>query len=120
MEMYSGVINWFFETGCEGAMWVFEKDGFEGYDALVFIEKGDCVKIFAEDGSIVFEGEIMPDYNAGWTEYPLNLGRGQPSALGFWIHWAQKGWEPDKWAELFFNKHLKEGNKLLKAELIRK
>lgn len=120
MERYGGVINQFFETGTEGFMWVLEKDGFEGYDALVFIQEGDYLKVFAEDGSVAFEGEIVPDQEAGWMEYPLNPGNGQPSALGFWIHWTQKGWEPDKWAELFFNEHLKKGHKPLRAELIRK
>jgi hypothetical protein len=117
---YTGVINNFFETGTEGVMWVLETDGLSGYDALEFIKAGDRLKIFAEDGvNIVFEGEIIPDYEIGRHEYPFNPGHGQPSALGYWIHWTQQGWSPDAWAQLFFNEHLKNSNhKPLRAELI--
>lgn len=121
---YTGVINQFFETGCEGTMWVFEKDGLSGYDALEFIDKGDHLKVFDEDGiTILFEGEIIPDYQIGWTEYPKefkNPGQGQPSALGYWIHWTQQGWNPDDWAKLFFHEMWRAGNqKPLRAELIK-
>lgn len=119
MVKYTGVINQFFKTGCEGLVWVLEKDGATGYDALVFMEAGDHLKIFGEDGSVVFYGIIDPDYQIGWTEYPMNPGHGQPSALGLWIHWTQKGWQPDDWANLFCHSILKAGNPLLRAELTR-
>lgn len=120
MEKYTGTINQFFETGCEGLIWVLEKDGVQGYDALVFIEAGDHLKIFSENDSVLFDGVIDPDYQAGWREYPRNPGNGQPSALGFWIHWTQKGWQPDEWAKLFLHECLEKGNKPLRAELTRK
>ena len=120
MGKYTGVIGQFFETGCEGLMWVFMKDGVKGYDALVFIEAGDQLKVFAEDRSVLFEGVINPDYKIGWMEYPRNPGYGQPQALGFWIHWTQNGWEPDEWAKLFLHDCLKKGNKSLRAELVRR
>lgn len=120
MEKCVGVVNQFFETGCEGLMWILEKEGVEGFAALVFIEAGDHLKVFAEDGAVLFEGVIVPDHHAGYKEYPLNPGHGQPQALGFWIHWTQKGWEPDEWAKLFLHTNLKKGNKPLRAELTMK
>lgn len=120
MEKCTGTINQFFETGCEGLIWVLEKDGVQEHDSLVFIEAGDHLKIFAEDGSILFDGVIDPDYQAGRTISPHNPDRKQPSALGYWIHWTQKGWEPDEWAKLFLHECLKKSNKPLRAELTRK
>ncbi len=121
MEHYAGVVDNFFETGTEGVMWVLLKDGFEGYNALVPVDPGDYLKVFAEDGSIAFEGKIIPDWDIGWAEYPNYPGHGQPCALGYWIHWTQKGWEPDKWALLFFNKDLADGeHQPLRAELTKK
>lgn len=119
MERYQGTINQFFETGSGGLRWVLEKYGVEGNDALVFIEAGDCLSIFAEDGSILFEGVIDPDYQAGWKEHPFYPGSGQPQALGHWIHWTQKGWEPDEWAKLFLRQCLNVRDKPLRAELTR-
>lgn len=94
-----------------------------GYDALVTIERGDRLKIYNPDSTVAFDGIIEPDYKAGWTEFPQNLGHGQPSALGFWIHWTQKGWDPDEWATLFFGYDLKANKSLgkhLRAELTKK
>ena len=110
---YRGVVDWFAETGTEGAIWVLEEDGKTGYEALVLIEEGDRLKIFAEDGSVLFVGVIKPDYKIGWTEYPKNPGYGQPSALGYWIHWTQTGWKPDDWAKLF----IRDNSNYLRAEL---
>lgn len=116
LRTFTGILDEFFETGCEGLMWVLKKDGEKGYEALEFLEAGDHLTIYNEDGSVLFEGKIVPDYEAGWQEYPLNPGQGQPCALGFWIHWTQKGWKPDDWATLFIR-----GDKpSLRAKLIRK
>ncbi len=92
------------------------KDGKEGYEALEDIEAGDVLTIYNEDGSVLFEGKIVPDYKIGWQEYPLNPGHGQPCALGCWVHWTQKGWKPDDWAALF----LRGDEPPLRAKLVRK
>lgn len=114
---YIGVLNGYFETGCEGMMWALLKDGDEGCESFVFIKAGDYLTIFNQDGTVMYEGEIIPDYKTGWQEFPLNPGFGQPAALDCWIHWTQKGWNPDDWASLFIRK---KQEPYLRAELIRK
>lgn len=76
------------------------------YADVVLIEEGDRLMVYDADGEEIFSGLIDPDEEAGWHEYPLNPGYGQPSALGFWIHWTQRGWEPDAWARLFLREIL--------------
>lgn len=124
-KKYFGVLEAFWETGTEGIWWMICEDGKSGYDSLVMIKNGDHLKIYNHDGTVAFDGIIEMDLKAGWTEYPLNPGHGQPSALGHWIHWTQKGWNPDDWAALFFDVDIKTGiatekEKPLRAELTKK
>ncbi len=114
-----GVIAHWYETGSEGVCWVFYKDGEKKWDrAVEFLGAGDRLKVFGEDGkAVIFEGKIIPNCRIGWRKYPMNPKRGQPCALGYWIHWTQKGWKPDDWARLFIRP---EGKKELRAELIKK
>lgn len=117
MEKLKGFVRWFFETGCEGVCWVFEEDSKKGYGALHCLKAGDWLKIYNKDGSVAFEGEIVEDHKTGWAEYPKKPGHGQPCALGFWIHWTQKGWKPDDWARLFARM---KGEEYLRAELVKR
>ncbi len=120
MQIWRGVLYGWSETGTEGMVWVLLEDGYSGYDAMRFVEEDDRLKIYGENGEVLFDGKIVEDRKAGWEEYPKNSGHGQPCALGFWIHWTQKGWEPDKWAALFLHEYAEEGNgKPLRAELYR-
>lgn len=114
MKTYKGYITNFFETGCEGMIWVLIQDDMKGYEALLDLQEGDQLKVFNPDGSTVFDGVIREDHESGYMEYPLNPGDGQPAALGYWIHWTQSGWKPDDWAELFFR------SPSLRAQLTRK
>jgi len=121
LKTYRGVLSPWFETGTEGIVWTLYEDGKKGYDAMRIIENGDRLKVWRESGEIVFDGEIVEDHKAGWEEYPGRPGFGQPSALGYWIHWTQRGWEPDNWAALFFNEYMDGDNaKPLRAELTKK
>ncbi len=105
---YYGVISSFFETGCEGMEWFFYEDGRVGYEGLRSIENGDHLLIFEEDGTVIFDDKIVQDREAGWKWRSKKFKIKQPSALGFWIHWTQKGWKPDNWAKLFLRKpHLR-------------
>ena len=136
METLFGRISEYFETGCEGVMWYFFEDGKKWPECIKELENGDHLKVFGEKGEILFDGEIWHDRQAGWQPYfhvqrklkkkpytgVKDSAHGQPCALGHWIHWTQKGWDPDEWAKLFFHAYLKEGSngQLLRAELIKK
>ncbi|MDP3999046.1 MAG: hypothetical protein Q8P76_00425 [bacterium] len=115
MAKYIGVLAGYFETGTEGQIWVLLEDGKEGYDAMKLIELGDHLRIYGEDNKILFDGKIIPDFEIGRTPYPLNPKYGQPSALGFWIHWTQKGFTADDWARFFLREEF--GLPPLRAEL---
>jgi len=114
-----GVIDGFFETGCEGILWVFIEDKADLRNMHELVE-GDHLTVFAEDGAKSFDGKIECDRKIGWTAYPGNKKRGQQAALGYWVHWIQRGWQPDGWARLFLRRGFYEGRDPLRAELIKK
>lgn len=113
MKPIHGTTDIHCETGTEGAVWIIMKDGYDSYEAMEVLEKGDHLCI-SDGDDVLFDGVINPDYEIGWEEYPLNKGFGQQAALGYWVHWIQKGWQPDDWAKLFIRKIP------LKATLIKK
>lgn len=109
-QVHEGLLDAWCETGTEGLVWVLNENGFEGYAAMRFVEEGDYLTVFRPDGEIAFEGRISCDREIGKPRPEDNCDRAQPSALGFWIHWTQEGWDPDEWAEMF----LKEYKAILK------
>ncbi len=131
-EKLHGFIEQFFETGCEGIMWLFFEDGKKWPECIKELADGDHLTVLGEKGEILFDGIIDQDREAGWQPYfhvqkklkgkPYKGRRdsrhGQPCALGCWVHWTQKGWTPDEWAKLFFHAYPKDTNgKPLRAEL---
>lgn len=100
-KRYEGHLDWWCETGSEGTVWIFYEKGKTGWDGVHFLKAGDHLTIYAKNRKVIFSDVIKPDRKAGWAEYPLNPGHGQPAALGLWIHWTQSGWKPDDWAKLF-------------------
>jgi hypothetical protein len=109
-QVYEGSLEAWFETGTEGLVWVLDEDGFESYAAMRFVEEGDHLTVFRPDGEVAFEGVIRCDRETGRPGPEDNCGRSQQSALGFWVHWIQEGWDPGDWAEMF----LKEYRAILK------
>ena len=91
----------FFETGTEGVIWMIEDDRRLGYEALQVIEEGDQLTITDQLGNALWRGVIRCDKDVGWRRYPMNPEYGQQCALGHWVHWIQKGFQPDDWARYF-------------------
>ena len=122
--VYHGELEAYFETGTEGVMWSLVEDGKTGYDALVIIEPGDRLTVYGEDGRTpLFDGIVRPDHEIGYRPHFEGAGHGQPCALGLWIHWTQKGWQPDDWARLFARSLLKPedgGGASYRGKLIRR
>ena len=97
----SGVLEDFFETGTEGVVWSVYDEDERGYDGLHMIEQGDHLTILDSLGNRIWSGTIRCDRKTGWRPYRDNPEYGQPCALGYNIHWTQKGFKPDDWARFF-------------------
>ncbi len=118
-----GFISQYFETSCEGIMWYFFEDGKKWPKCIHEPDDGDHLKIFKEDGEILFDGIIKRDHKTGWQPHDPKKPRkgGQQIILGYRVHWVQKDFNPDEWLKLFFYEYLEgnEGKKPLRAELIK-
>lgn len=104
IKEYVGKLTSWFETGCEGTYWMLQSDvksPYLLYECLVSLDNGDHLTIYGEDNSVVWEGIIDEDDEVGYQPYPMNPQYGQPCALGLWIHWTQRGFQPDEWARFF-------------------
>ncbi len=119
-KKHTGVLDGFLETGTEGVIWIFEKDQRAGSEHMTCLENDDHLKVYGTNNSILFDGKIEKDFQIGRQKHPLNPSVWQPVALGLFIHWTQKGWEPDNWARLFIG-YWESGDKIerLRAELIK-
>lgn len=101
MQVEGKLFGWF-ETGLEGVVWALEQEGVAGYDGLFILEEGDHLTISAPSGKVLFDGYIVMDPEIGKKQRPFSP-IAQPQAGGLWIHWTQKGFLPDEWAELFIS-----------------
>lgn len=116
MEKHIGKLGWFWELGIDGVLWVLEEDGKPGMDGIRLVDRGDHLKIYGDDGAVIFDGSIVPDYQIGKAEHPMIKGLKVQFALGCWVCWIQQGWQPDAWAALF----IRGDNNHLRAELTKK
>jgi hypothetical protein len=91
----------YFETGTEGVIWTVDDECLHGREAMEVICEGDHLTVLDPMGLVVWKGVIRCDKKVGRRPYPINPKYGQQCALGHWIHWVQKGFKPDAWAEFF-------------------
>lgn len=56
--------------------------------------------ISSPSGQVLFDDYIATDTEIGKEQRPFSQIF-QPQAEGLWIHWTQKGFLIDEWAELF-------------------
>jgi hypothetical protein len=103
VEPEVGKLDFYAETGTEGAYWSVEVDGLSGYDALRIIREGDRLVIYNVHGVIIFDEIIIEDTKSGWRPYPHNspYGLGQQVCVGLLVHWIPKGWSSQEWGEFF-------------------
>lgn len=116
MTEMQGYCFLFSETGTEGGSWAMQKDGFkdadgihESYEGLEYLHEGDDFTVYAEDGSVLWNGIIKYDRttnlcnhcifrNGKWVEAPTWQ---QQVVHNMWVHWLQAGVDPEQWSELF-------------------
>ncbi len=101
MQIEGNVFGWF-ETGLEGTVWALLREGTSGYEGLYIIDEGDHVVITSPSGKILFNDFIVKDIETGKSQRPFSQ-MVQPQARGLWVHWTQKGFLPDEWADLFIS-----------------
>ena len=110
-----GVCFLFSETGSEGGWWAMQEDGFvteDGhwkYEGLQYLREGDDFTVYADDGGVLFHGIIHQDALTG--AIPRQVIRNDKLANhptwkqqvvgGMWVHWIQKGIDPEVWGQLF-------------------
>lgn len=112
MNIIKGKLDPFFETGTEGVLWSLYDENNKGYESLHVLKNGDYLKVFNENNTIYWEGEIKLEYKRNYQPFPMNPQYGQQAVLGYWVHGLQEILNPEYWGKMFFNQ--------MKAELIKK
>ena len=115
MKEMRGVCFLFSETGTEGGWWAIQEDGFvtegenEGeqwsYEGLHILGEGDDLTVYGDDDSVLFHGIIHRDTKTGAVSRRngnavTRISRKQQVVGGRWVHWIQKGVDPEAWGEL--------------------
>lgn len=114
MKEMKGVTFLHSETGTEGGWWAMQEDGFANdghwdYEGLRYLEEGDDFTVYGDDGSVLFHGIIHLDKRTGAISGQVNRRRklvndrkGKQQVVGgMWVHWIQKGMDPEAWGALF-------------------
>lgn len=113
MREIKGVCFLHSETGTEGGWWAMQEDGYRTddghwrYEGMNYLEEGDDFTVFAVDGSVLWHGIIHQDDKTGAVPHRvirkvvIDHSWKQQVVGGMWVHWLQKGMDPEAWSELF-------------------
>ena len=85
------------------------EDGHWSYEGLQYLKEGDDFTVYADDGSVLFHGIIHQDKITGAIprqvlrkDKLVNDRRWKQQVIGgMWVHWVQKGIDPELWGNLF-------------------
>ena len=115
MKEMKGICFLFSETGTEGGWWEMQEDDAVtedvewSYEGLQYLEEGDDFTVFAQDGSVLWHGIIHRNSKTGRIPRQV-IRKGkllndrtwkQQVVGGMWVHWIQKGMDPEAWGLLF-------------------
>ncbi len=94
MALLQGVLVAYWEQGWEGRIaFVFQPDDTQ---TPLFLKNGDCLSIYAEDGSILWSGQIHWAPVRFWDRYRLKVS--------IWSYQKQKGVPYGRWLDWFWHK----------------
>jgi hypothetical protein len=87
-----------------------DKDGCWSYEGLRYLEEGDDFTVYGDDGVVLFHDIIHMDPEIDAVPLQIvckgKLGphkrRKQQAVGGWWVHWIQKGMDPEDWGRLFY------------------
>lgn len=97
----TGTLNAYAETGTEGVLWAFIRDGVPGYEGLYILKPGDRLRIYGAHGVPTWEGTVDLEFQRRHRPYPTNPEMGQQEIHGMWVHGFQKTLSPSEWADPF-------------------
>ena len=73
MKKLEGKLEFFYETGMDGIAGILNDCQKNGYDSLYFLEEGDFLRVYDEDNSVLWEGNIDKKMAEMYSEY-FNTG----------------------------------------------
>lgn len=108
MKKINGTLEAFFETGSEGINWMVYDEENKSYESIHPIKEGDFLKVYDFKDKLIFEGEIEYDLETNLFK-PGECGNSYPFPRQIveyqYVHWLQKNYNPEEWANMFFNKY---------------
>jgi hypothetical protein len=102
-----GVLSTYSDQGTEGFLWTLEEQPLRGYEGLHFLENGDHLTVFAEDGSVIWAGVIDLEFETGYQPFEDRSGYGQQIVFGRYVNGNQRGMDLEDWASMFFTGNYK-------------
>ena len=102
MRYIRGRVGAFWETGTEGVEWIFYDSHDKGRDSMHSLDEGDYLRVYGRDDKLYWKGKINYDLETN-KEKAGDFLIEQQVVKNYYVHWLQKGVNPNFWADMFFN-----------------